>query len=446
MRAPPSLALPLCLAVAGWLPVHAAEMKVPANDIAAFDAAVKAAKAGDVILMQAGEWKDAALAFRGEGSKENPIVMRAAEPGAVKFTGDSSLRLSGSHLVVEGLWFHNAFPMKWDVVMFREDSKKLAHQCTLRDCAITQDLETKDNKERKWVSLYGGGHVVEHCHFEGKTSKGTLLVAWLPEEEGEPPKHQILRNYFGPRPRLGKNGGEIIRIGDSETSMQRAACVVKQNLFERCDGEVECISNKSCDNEYLENTFIECQGTLTLRHGNRCVVQGNWFDGRHRKFTGGIRIIGEDHAVLGNHLQGLEGDGARAAICIMNGIKDSPAHGYFQVKGAKVTGNSMVDCKHSIVIGYADEDVQAPMPPECAFAENSVRTRGGKAIELLEPASLLQWTGNTIAGGDSGVLPHEGIVPAAPEKVHPITTAQPLPRAKVGVRWNLSWNRASSAE
>lgn len=432
---PPFITTCFTLAIFTCGSLAAAESRIAANDIAAFTAAVDAAKAGDIIIFDAGEWKDAALVLKGEGSKDKPITLRAAAPGAVKFIGDSSLRLAGQHLVVEGLWFHNCFPLKWDVVMFREDSKNLASHCTLRNCAITQDAETKDSKERKWVSLYGLGNVVERCHFEGKTSKGTLLVAWLPETAGEAPKHEILNNYFGPRPRLGKNGGEIIRLGDSDTSMQEAQCVVRGNLFEKCDGEVECISNKSCGNEYVGNTFIECQGTLTLRHGNGCLVKQNWFDGKNRKFTGGIRIIGENHTVTGNHLQNLEGDEARTAICVMNGIKDSPANGYLQVKNAVVVGNSVFDCKHSILIGYADKDVQALMPPECRFEGNSVRTRGGVAIELIEPAAKVKWVGNTTGGGELGVPASEGITIVAPEKVPQARLAKPVNRADVGVKW-----------
>lgn len=416
----------------------AAEMRVAANDVAAFDLAVKAAKPGDVILLEAGEWKDAALVFKGQGTLAKPITLRAATPGTVKFTGNSSLRLAGTRLVVEGLWFHNAFPDKWDVVTFREDSKNLAQNCTLRDCAITQNAETKDNKERKWVSLYCSGHVVERCHFEGKTSKGTLLVAWLPEEGGEPAKHLITRNYFGPRPRLGKNGGEIIRLGDSDTSLQSAACTVSENFFVQCDGEVECISNKSCDNRYLRNTFIECQGTLTLRHGNRCLVEGNWFDGKNRKFTGGIRIIGEDHVVKDNHLQGLEGDGARTAICVMNGIKDSPANGYLQVKRAMVAGNTIIDCKHSILIGYADEDVQALMPPECTFEKNFLEGRGGKLIDIVEPAAKLSWRGNQIRGGESGVAPIDGILAVGQVAPTPRFPGKVRQRSEVGLLWKMA--------
>ena len=46
---------------------------------------------------------------------------------------------------------------------------------------------------------------------------------------------------------------------------------MEQNFFDRCDGELEIISSKSCDNIYRGNTFLNCAGMLTLRHGNRYV-------------------------------------------------------------------------------------------------------------------------------------------------------------------------------
>ncbi|MEQ1853524.1 MAG: polysaccharide lyase 6 family protein, partial [Chthoniobacteraceae bacterium] len=353
----------------------------PVADAAAFATAVRKAAPGDDILMQSGEWRDADLLLRGEGTLEKPITLRAAKPGAVKLTGRSRLRIAGRHLVIEGLHFHDVSTSADAVISFREDSKKEASHCRLRECAITQSPDFKIAREQKWVALYGTGNRVERCHFEGKTSRGTLLVVWLPSRPGEPPRHRIDGNYFGPRPRLGRNEGEILRIGDSDTSMQDAGCLVEGNLFHRCDGEAECISNKSCANTYRANTFLECQGTLTLRHGNRCIVEANFFDGNHRKETGGIRVIGEDHRVLGNHLTALEGDGARGAICLMNGIEHSPPNGYFQVKRALIRDNTLLDCQHSIVIGFADSDVKATLPPiDCEFTGNHVSAHGRQLI------------------------------------------------------------------
>jgi poly(beta-D-mannuronate) lyase len=82
---------------------------------------------------------------------------------------------------------------------------------------------------------------------------------------------------------------------------------VERNLFEECNGETEIISSKSCGNTYRYNTFRKCQGTLTLRHGNRCLVEGNFFFGEGVSSTGGIRVIGEDHRMQNNYLTGLKG-------------------------------------------------------------------------------------------------------------------------------------------
>lgn len=364
-------------------------------DAAAFSQAMGKLVPGDALVMEAGNWKDADLLFQAKGTAEKPITLKAAQAGVVELTGNSKLGIAGEHLVVEGLWFHNALPEKEDIISFRADSKNPANHCRLVNCAITQDVASKDSQERKWVSLYGESNTVERCHFEGKTSKGTLLVAWL---SGDGAKHRIAQCYFGSRPKLGKNGGEIIRLGDSASSMMSANCVVEGNYFEHCDGEAECISNKSCDNIYRGNVFVECQGTLTLRHGNRCLVEGNFFHGNHRKETGGIRIIGEDHQVKHNYLEAIAGDEIRTAICLMNGIVNSPANGYFQVKKALVEGNAIMDCPHAILIGFADEDVKAPLAPEgVQFRKNTVFSKSASEVKTLDPKTQVEWTDNLMA-------------------------------------------------
>jgi len=77
--------------------------------------------------------------------------------------------------------------------------------------------------------------VIERCHFEGKTTGGTTVVVWL--QEGLEARHVFRANYFGPRQKLGKNGGETIRIGDSQSAHLNAHCEVVGNLFYQCNGE-----------------------------------------------------------------------------------------------------------------------------------------------------------------------------------------------------------------
>jgi poly(beta-D-mannuronate) lyase len=402
---------------------------VPIDDVAALKTALSAAQPGDNLILRAGEWRDANLVFTGRGTPAAPITLKAATPGQTVFTGQSTLRIGGVHLVVEGLLFRDPAPEVSDLIQFRADSKHLAQHCRLTNCAVIGTLPADGGRESRWIGLYGAGHRVDHCTFQGKPGKGATFVVWL--GEGGEGRHQVDHNHFGPRERLGKNGGETIRIGDSQTSMLAANCVVEMNLFERCNGEAECISNKSCGNIYRENTFLEVAGTLTLRHGNCCVVERNAFLGNSAKGTGGIRIIGEDHIVRGNYLERLTGDDARSALCLMLGIPNSPVNRYFQVQRARVEDNTLVDCEHSILIGLSDDQHATLAPVETVFSGNRVSSPKQAVIEARCPLDGITWKGNVFFGKTLGIPAEAGIEIGEPN-------VAPLPaitRAEVGTAW-----------
>ncbi len=385
----------------------AAEVRV--SDPESARKAVLAAKPGDVIVLSAGEWKDADLRLDGTGAKDAPITIRAEKPGETIFTGASRIRLGGEHLVVSGLWLKNLSGAKADWFEFRIDSKRRANHCRVTDCAFTESADfTPEEKESRWVGIYGAGNQLDRCFLEGKKNKGTTVVVWLGEQDTG--GHRLLANLFGERPRLGQNGGEALRVGDSKSSMMKASCLIEGNWFNRCDGETECISNKSCGNTYRGNWFFETQGTLTLRHGNDCLVEGNYFIGQGRAQTGGIRVIGERHRVVGNFLSGLEGDDFRSAICLVNGIPGSPENGYLQVIDAKIEGNTIVDCKDAILLGHNDENEATLAPKGTVFEGNLVLAREGRSAVRVERAGEgTVWKGNRIQGPLEGMDEVEGV-------------------------------------
>ena len=362
------------------LAIPALARDIPIADAAAFAAAAPTVRAGDTLALKDGTWADVHLKIQAEGTAAKPVTIKAQTPGKVVFTGASRLSVGGVHVVVDGLWFQN--PTGEQVIELRQDSKQLANDCRITNCAVTNDAQLASTASSQFVSIYGARNRVDHCYIAGKTTQGTTMVVWLTNESKDQGKHQIDHNHFGPRQKLGKNGGETIRLGDSKTSMQTAACTVEHNLFEKCDGEAECISNKSCGNLYRNNTFQGVSGTLTLRHGNGCTVENNVFIGDGAKGAGGVRIIGEDHTVTGNRFENLTGDDERSAMCFMLGIPESPANGYFQVKRAKVTGNTFINCKHNILIGMSG-DKKATLPPlETEISGNTIQTNKGEAFEI----------------------------------------------------------------
>ncbi len=191
-------------------------------NVAQFNAAVPLAHAGDTITLASGTWSNADLVFRGSGTASSPITLRALPSGSVFLTGSSRLHIAGSHLIAQGLIFTNGYPHSLDVIEFQATSYGLATNCEVTDCAIIDFNTPSTSTDTKWVSLYGFSNRVDHCYFKGKRNQGTLMIVWLPPatslDASNANYHLIDYNYFGPRPLNGGNGGEIIRVGDSDTS------------------------------------------------------------------------------------------------------------------------------------------------------------------------------------------------------------------------------------
>lgn len=79
------------------------------------------------------------------------------------------------------------------------------------------------------------------------------MIVGLDTKESRANNHYIDHNYFGPRPTYGNNGGETLRIGTSHHALENSNTMVVSNYFDRCNGEHEIISNKSCQNTFKYN-------------------------------------------------------------------------------------------------------------------------------------------------------------------------------------------------
>lgn len=351
---------------------------------------------GDVVIMTDGTWTNQVLSFKGNGTESQPITLRAETQGEVILTGYSRLSMAGEYLVVDGLTFQNGELEGDAVIQFRTSSSNIASHCRLTNTAIIDYNPWDPAEEYKWISLYGQYNQVDHCSFVGKNHQGAMMVVWL---DGSPNHHRINNNYFADIPELGQNGGETIRIGTSTNSMTDSYTIVENNLFEACDGEIEIISNKSCENIYRYNTFLNCEGMLTLRHGNRCEVYSNFFFGDVNKRSAGVRIIGEDHKVYNNYFQDLMSDGFRSAICLTNGVPDSPLNRYFQVKNAEVVNNTIVNCKSPITIGAGKSDELSLPPLNTSIINNVIADYAdvtSKAVHYEDTPDGITYTQNII--------------------------------------------------
>lgn len=329
------------------------------KDIAAFNQAVENAKPGDKIVLANGVWENTELIFKGKGTVEAPITLTVQEKGKVTLEGQSNLSISGEYLHVEGLVFKNGYTDTKEVISLRTSKKDLCNNCRVTECVIDNYNNPERFETDYWVSIYGKNNRFDHNHLTGKRNHGVTLAVRLNTEESRENNHRIDHNYFGHRPILGANGGETFRVGTSHYSLTNSNTITEFNYFDRCNGEHEIISSKSCQNIYRNNTFYECQGTLTMRHGNETLVEDNYFFGNGKANTGGIRIINESQTVINNYMEGLTGYRFRGALVIMNGVPNSPPNRYFQVKDSKATNNTFINCDHIQLCAGSDEERSA---------------------------------------------------------------------------------------
>ena len=368
---------------------------------AELSAAISLSQPGDMIIMKNGTWSNITINFQNNGIAGFPITLKAETAGQVTISGKSNLRIGGNYLVVEGLVFKNGYSSSGTAVIeFKSSSGAESNYSRLTNTSII-DYNPADTKtDYKWISLYGTHNRVDHCYLKGKTHIGTTLVVWL---SSKPNYHLIDSNYFAYRPAFPENGAETIRVGTSDWSMYDSFTTVEYNYFEECNGETEIISSKSCGNIYRYNTFKNCEGTLTLRHGNSCIVEGNFFFCGKKTNSGGIRIIGEDHKIVNNYIEDSYGTSYKSGITLMNGVPNSPLNRYFQVKRAVVANNTIVNAKMSLNIG-AGKDSELSLPPiDCIIANNIFYATASPLVTFTDSPINLTWSGNVFNGASIGM-------------------------------------------
>ena len=121
------------------------------------------------------------------------------------------------------------------------------------------------------------------------------------------------------------------------------------------------VSIKSCDNTIRYNTFLSSLGTVSLRHGHRSIVEGNYFLGEGKKIgtdgSGGIRVYGKDHKIINNYFAGLIAQKLDAAIT----TSPNKNNNYYRIK--VVSANGEVKYSSIVKVGGTREHEQISVYP-----------------------------------------------------------------------------------
>jgi len=373
---------------------------------------------GNETIIPNGVYKDFAVNLNVKGTAEAPIIFRAESPGGVVLTGQSTITIEGEFIYVDGFTFTEG----WGRAIHFES---LSKHCKLTRTAILYYNPPSHREDTRWVTIAGHNHVIDQNYFRGKNNLGMMLEVWREQDVDQ--NHIIARNFFGHFAQGDSNGFETVRIGLSGNSLTgRSGCVMEYNYFHRTDGENEIISNKSNNNIYRYNTFYDCTGSLTLRHGNENLVTGNIFvAGRDTRDPTGVRIIGERNEVVNNYF--ANSPTHSQPMQINNGVVDAPLNSFHAAKGSVVKNNTFYNAVREFVTigqGYnggkrpvrmsgvfndnvlvaPDTDIAAPQNPADSVLHDSsyrgdVSTGQAKDFFIIEdPSHEMTFSGNVAFG------------------------------------------------
>jgi len=377
------------------LPSSAASSKV-VSSVAALRSALAAAVPGDVIEVADGTYSTGdAIAITKAGTAKDPITVQAQHVGKATISGAGGFSIGGgaSYVTLSG---------------FRlTGSRALSIPAGAGHVRISRNVVQISGSAQYWLTVAGDDAQVDHNTFQHKATLGNFIEVVGPGS-AMAQRTWIHHNYFLDHSYSGGNGGESIRLGLSGRQHSAAHAIVEDNLFEKCNGDLEVISVKSTSDVIRYNTLRNSKGTITLRHGWNNLVEGNYLLGNET----GIRIFGNNHTVINNVIQNSTGQ----ALSVGGGeVRDDTTSGtdHEAADHVLVAFNTFVGDKSSPI--KMGDSSKAYQPSDVTVADNIV-SGTGSALRL-QGGSSLHYQGNLLHGVSAGSLPSGGYKSADPKLV-----------------------------
>ncbi|MEN6306492.1 MAG: polysaccharide lyase 6 family protein [Anaerohalosphaeraceae bacterium] len=257
------------------------------DSLSNLQSAIDTASPGDRIIVADGIYTTTnPIRIRRSGTEDKPIIVEATTVGGVILGGTHGFTLDkpAACIHIKGFRFTHA-----------AGGNTINSGTTF--CQFTRNIFECSGKGY-YLLVAGDDAQINYNEFRNKGTVGNMIDV---RGEGNQVAQRVWihHNYFHDFTNAGANGAETIRFGLSGLSMSTGNGLIEHNLFARCRGENELISNKSCGNKYRYNTFLNSAGAqLTLRHGNDCLAYGNYF-----RNTDGLRIYGDRHRIFSNYFE-----------------------------------------------------------------------------------------------------------------------------------------------
>jgi poly(beta-D-mannuronate) lyase len=374
----------------------AAEIHV--DSLPALEEAIVNAVPGDHIVLAGGAYdSNSPITINAAGTKERPIVITAETVGGVEINGEAGFRLASpaAYVLIRGF-------------VFKHQAGEMNLPAGVHHCRITRNVfEMAVTGRARYLNVAGDDNEIDHNTFRHKNTEGQMLQVQGPRENEMAQRTWIHHNYFHDFASSRRNNSSALHIGHSARSMTSAYSVVEHNLFVRTQGENEgAICNKASDNVYRFNTFGQASTELSLRHGKRCLVYGNYFLGGN-----GLRFFSHDHRIYSNYFENC-----RPAIAIGNGgatIPPGPLTSHERPERVHVVYNTLVNNRQNVRMSARRNGLGAT---DLIFANNII-VGGNEAVSVDGPLTNPTWQGNILWAneGGPGDIPASGFTSVAPK-------------------------------
>ncbi len=364
---------------------------IQVKSLAKLQISIDKAKPGDHIIVTDGIYvTDTSININARGTELNPIIILAENTGGVTLSGKGGFCLdsNSAYIIIKGFIFNHS----------AEVSDKIEYGAT--HCRFTHNLFELTGTG-SYLIVAGDNSEIDYNTFQNKNTEGRMLLVEGPGPESDVMAQNVWvhHNYFSNFENSHHNNSSSIQFGRSWCSMATAYGIVEYNLFSNCRGENENVAHKASNCIYRYNTFGPGCTELSLRHGNKNKVYGNYF-----QETEGIRIFGDDHLIFSNYFERNS-----RAIHLGNG-QDEVADGadlktHDRPDHVEIVYNTLVNNSQNFYMGSRENGLGATF----AKISNNIILGGGKAVGFNGECSNAVWEGNIIWNTDGiGNIPTVG--------------------------------------
>lgn len=300
--------------------------------------------------------------------------------------------------------------------------------------------------EYPWVNIKGQNNTVDYNHFKNHKAAGVTVQVTrrdtLMGYDNYNDNHTIAFNHFdtryasiwdGSEETYGIYGAgeEAVKVGsggnvralqeeNDGSEFYFSNTTIENNLFTDVSSEGEMVSIKADGNFIRDNTFINCNGAITLRNGDYQTVTGNYIDGMDNYKSGGIRVFGKGHKVKYNHLTQTQKTGivlyGGCDLDDQNDVNNPDCWSskdviqYRLTQDVNIIGNTIVNSEPSMIIGFKTDDTMIKAPRNVKIKDNVVSGDGAGLLfsdpeeEIINiDVDTTTFTNNTFFGSATSV-------------------------------------------